>query len=68
MDEFQKNSLSMQGEPLLAAELLEDMDIVIVTTAHTSVDYELVQKHARHVFDTKNAMKGLKERGNIELL
>ena len=66
--QFQKNSLSMQSEPELTAELLEGMDIVLVTAAHTTVDYELVQRHARHVFDTKNAMKGLKERGNIELL
>ena len=32
------------------------------------VDYELVQKHARLVFDTKNAMKNVAERDNIEVL
>ena len=58
----------MKSEPELTAELLEGMYMVIVTAAHTTVDYELVQRHARYVFDTKNAIKGLKERGNIELL
>ena len=41
---------------------------MIVTTAHTNVDYEMVQQHARMVFDTKNAMKNVACRDNIEIL
>ena len=52
----------------LTKEALEMVDLVIVTAAHTKVDYELVQKYAKAVFDTKNAMKSIKERGNIEVL
>ena len=44
------------------------MDLVIVTTAHTNVDYDFVQKHARMIFDTKNVMKNIENRDNIELL
>ena len=40
----------------------------MVTTSHTNVDYALVQKNAKVVFDTKNAMKQITSRENIELL
>ncbi|TYZ29117.1 nucleotide sugar dehydrogenase [Selenomonas caprae] len=56
------------GETELTKELLENADIVVVTTAHTNVDYEFVQKNAKVVFDTKNAMKFIDERSKIELL
>ncbi len=57
-----------QGEAELTAELLEWADLVIVTAAHTNVDYDFVQKHAKAVFDTKNAMKNVVSRENIDLL
>ena len=57
-----------EGEGKLTAELLKSSDIVVVTTAHTTVDYDFVQKHARAVFDTKNAMKAVSMRDNIEVL
>ena len=43
-------------------------DLVMVTTAHTNVDYEMVQENAIAIFDTKNALKNLKNRDNIEVL
>ena len=57
-----------EGEEKLTAELLESSDIVVITTAHTTVDYGFVQEHARAVFDTKNAMKAVSRRDNIEVL
>ncbi len=30
--------------------------MVIIATAHTKVDYDLVQAQARFIFDPKNAM------------
>ena len=57
-----------EGEEKLTAELLESSDIVVVTTAHTTVDYDFVQKHSKAVFDTKNAMKAVAKRDNIEVL
>ena len=54
--------------PELTAEALEAADLVMVTCAHTAVDYGFVQEHARLVLDTKNAMKGVESRGNIEVL
>jgi len=56
------------GEQSLTADLIESSDLVMITTAHTAVDYEFVQKHAKAIFDTKNVMKNVKDRDNIEKL
>ncbi len=56
------------GIPALTAQALEEADLVMVTTAHTTVDYAFVARHAKLVFDTKNAMKNIKDRENIRLL
>lgn len=52
----------------LTAEALASADLVMVTCAHTSVDYDFVQANARLVFDTKNVMKDVAPRDNIEVL
>lgn len=54
--------------PKLTPEALEAADLVMVTCAHTNVDYDMVQAHAKVVFDTKNAMKAVEKRDNIEVL
>lgn len=56
------------SEENLTGELLSNADLVMVTAAHTNVDYEMVQKYSKAVFDTKNAMKRVENRDNIELL
>ena len=56
------------GEMSLTKELLESADLVIVTAAHTNVDYMFVQEHGKAIFDTKNAMKDVENREKIELL
>lgn len=54
--------------PELTPGALEAADLVMVTCAHTNVDYDMVQAHAQVVFDTKNAMKAVEKRDNIEVL
>ena len=49
-------------------DVIANYDLVIVTTAHTTVDYDMVAESAVAVFDTKNAMKLVKNRDKIELL
>ena len=66
--EYTENGVTKHGEPELTVELIESADLVIVTTAHSAVDYDMVQKHAQAIFDTKNAMKAVETRDNIELL
>jgi len=42
----------------LTAEALEDADVVVVTTDHESVDYDLVLERAGIVVDPRNALRG----------
>lgn len=66
--EFCEHGKTMVGQKELTASIIAGSDLVVITTAHTSVDYVFVQRHARFVFDTKNAAKGVSDRSNIELL
>lgn len=65
---FRYKGETVQGESELTAELLENCDLVVVTTAHTNVDYAFVQAHSKAIFDTKNVMKAVSPRDNIEVL
>ena len=68
VSEYRYKGKTVTGEKELTAELLESADLVMVTAAHTNVDYDFVQQHAKAVFDTKNAMKAVQARDNIEVL
>lgn len=57
-----------EGLADLTPEALQSADLVMVTTAHTNVDYGMVQVCARAIFDTKNAMRDIQDRCNIEVL
>ena len=56
------------GLSSINSEIVSRYDLVMITTAHTNVDYEMVQKSAAVIFDTKNVMKNFKTCGNIEVL
>ncbi len=63
--------IAVGGERLASRELdeaLEEADLVIIATEHAGVDYERVAARARLIFDARNAMKGVKNRENIEVL
>jgi len=65
-----KNMYGESGKsiPELTPEVLKAYDLVMVTCAHSNIDYDMVQKNSAAVFDTKNVMKNLKNRENIEVL
>lgn len=65
-----KNMYEQSGESLkeLTPEIVSSFDLVMVTAAHHNVDYEMVQKNARAIFDTKNVMADIRDRDNIEVL
>lgn len=65
-----KNMYGQSGEsiPALTPEAVASYDLVMVTCAHTNVDYAMVQKYAQAIFDTKNVMKNIYPRDNIEVL
>jgi UDP-N-acetyl-D-glucosamine dehydrogenase len=44
---------------VLTPKLLAAQDLVIITTAHTNVDYKMVVHHAPLILDTRNATRGI---------
>lgn len=66
--EFKDGELKMKSIAKLTADVLKKADLVMVTAAHTNVDYQLVADNAGVIFDTKNAMKAIKNRKAIEVL
>ena len=66
--EYKYNGQVKVGKVELTKELLKQADLVVVTTNHSKVDYDFVQESSIFIFDTKNAMKNVKNRNNIELL
>lgn len=65
---YKHKGILVKGEESLSIELLKNADLVIITASHTNVDYQLAQQHSKYIFDTKNAMKDIVNRENIELL
>ncbi len=57
-----------QGLQELTEKELEAADLVLIATAHSSVDYRWVTDHAARVFDTRNATKELGTLPNVEVL
>lgn len=56
------------GIPEINPDVVASYDLVMITTAHTNIDYDMIQKNADIIFDTKNVMKNIKNRDNIEVL
>lgn len=52
----------------LTLDTLNQADLVVITTKHDNCNYEFIGANAAFIFDTKNAMKDVKNRYNIELL
>jgi len=46
---------------------LTDADCVVIVTNHTNIDYEKVERLAKVVLDTRNAMRGIKSSKVIKL-
>lgn len=57
--DFKMNSVPVTDKTL------KNYDCVVVATDHSCYDYSFILKHAKLVVDTRNAMKGLKQNGNL---
>ena len=68
ISEYKEHGKAVQGLKEISQEIVAGYDLVMVTTAHTNVDYQMVQENAKAIFDTKNVMKNIKNRENIEVL
>ena len=65
---FKENGVVMEGIPAIDADIIAQYDLVMITCGHTNVDYDMIQKNAKAIFDTKNVMQGIVNRENIEVL
>jgi UDP-N-acetyl-D-glucosamine dehydrogenase len=66
--EYKYKGRFKSGIKELNKEALKNADLIVITTAHTKVNYEFVQANSKYIFDAKNAMKNIINRENIELL
>ena len=65
---FREHGKKYYGIEKIDADIVAEYDLVVITAAHTVFDYEMIQKNAKAIFDTRNAMKEVKNRDNIEVL
>lgn len=65
---YKRNKEIHEGIKGIDAKVIASYDLILVATAHEAFDYEMIQKNAKAIFDTRNAFKDIKNRENIELL
>lgn len=69
ISEYKEKGQIRRGLSELTVDTIQNADIVVITTNHSKgIDYNFVQQNAKYIFDTKNAMKNVPNRENIELL
>ena len=66
--EYKYKGEKYQGIKEISPEIIAEYDLIMITAAHTNVDYDMIQKNAVAIFDTKNVMKNIENRDNIEVL
>lgn len=65
---FRAHGKEYVGIDDISPEVISSYDIVFVAAAHTNVDYDMIEQNAQAIFDSKNAMKDVKNREKIEVL
>lgn len=62
------NGYKMRSVRLTPAKL-KKYDCVVIVTDHSDVDYDMIVRHSKFIFDTRNALRNVKTgRGKIERL
>lgn len=65
---YQYKKDTYEGIKAINEEVIAAYDLVVITTGHSNIDYRMIQKNAKAIFDTKNVMKNIVDRDNIEVL
>lgn len=65
---YREKGVVREGIREINSEIISSYDLVVITAAHTNIDYDMVQQSAKAIFDTKNVMKNIKNRENIVVL
>ena len=58
-DTYVRNVDSLKSSDLTQSNV-EEQDVIVITTDHTNVDYQLLGKHAQLIIDTRNIMATVK--------
>lgn len=66
--EYRDNGQVFRGIKEIDEKTIAGYDLVLIAAAHTNIDYNMIQRNAQAIFDTKNAMKNIIDRDNIEVL
>jgi UDP-N-acetyl-D-glucosamine dehydrogenase len=66
--EYKEHEITKKSLIKIDSSIISSYDIIVITSAHSVFEYDLISKFAKFVFDTKNAMKNISSRTNIELL
>lgn len=66
--EYRENGKTVRGIDGISPEVVAGYDLVMITTGHTNVDYQMVLDNAQAVFDTKNVTKAYNGNENLEIL
>ena len=54
--EFINNGKEYKSLKELTEEEIKEKDIIIITTDHSAIDYKIIVKNAKVIFDTKNVI------------
>lgn len=68
ISEYKFQGNTYQGIEELNEEILSQYDLAVIATAHTNFDYDLIQKNSKAIFDTRNAMKDVENKDNVEVI
>lgn len=68
IDEYNYKGKNYKVNTTITKEELNEYDLVVITTGHKCVDYEMINNYAKAIFDSRNAMANIKNREKIELL
>lgn len=53
ISQYKEHGKVVTGLSAISPEIVASYDLVMITTGHSNVDYEMVQKNAKAIFDTK---------------
>lgn len=68
ISEYKDKGQVFKGIEKIDEKIIAGYDIIVITAAHTNIDYDMIQRNAQAIFDTRNAMKDIAERDKIEVL
>lgn len=68
ISEYKYKGKTYQGIEEINEDVISRYDLVFIATAHKSYDLNMIVKNSKSIFDSRNALKEIKEKNNVELL